>query len=260
MKLCGAGRFLLAILCIQWCLGTRLRASLRMGTGNTLGKIFRVTTFGESHGPVVGAVIDGCPPRVKLNLADIQKDLSRRRPGQSRISTPRSEDDCFELVSGVDDRGYTLGTPLTLIVKNKDQRSRDYEANALKYRPSHADATYDSKYGIRAISGGGRASARETVARVAAGAVAKQILRLYSNVEIIAYVSQLHTIEAEGIHPDAVTQEMVACPLPALASIPYFHRRSTLGSNVVWIFSCQGGEQCGAVPRCCSCEKDGAGN
>lgn len=196
--------------------------NLRMGTGNSFGKIFKVSTFGESHGVGVGVTIDGCPPRIPLTQEDIQVELNRRKPGQSRLTTPRNEDDVVEIISGVYD-GFTLGTPIGLIVRNKDQKSKDY-ANEMtaKYRPSHADATYDAKYGVRAIAGGGRSSARETIGRVAAGAIAKKILFLYSGVEIIGYVHSVQEIKLEFTDHDKVTEEMVEaniarCPDPNVA-------------------------------------------
>jgi len=139
--------------------------------GNTFGQLFRITTFGESHGGGVGVIIDGCPPRLELSAAEIQFELDRRRPGQSKITTPRQETDQCEILSGLFD-GQTLGTPISILVRNKDARSQDYDEMATTYRPSHADATYDAKYGIRNFQGGGRASARETIGRVAAGAIA----------------------------------------------------------------------------------------
>ena len=141
---------------------------LYMGTGNSFGKVFRISTFGESHGGGVGVIVDGCPPNIKLTNDDIQYELNRRKPGQSRLTTPRDEEDIAEILSGTYE-GVTLGSPIGIIVRNKDQRSKDYEDMAVKYRPSHADATYDAKYGVRAIAGGGRSSARETIGRVAAG-------------------------------------------------------------------------------------------
>lgn len=157
---------------------------LYMGTGNTFGKLFKITTFGESHGSGVGVILDGCPPRIPLSTEDIQKELDRRRPGQSRLTTPRDEDDIVEILSGTYD-GLTLGTPIGMLVRNKDQKSKDYnDALTTSYRPSHADATYDAKYGVRAVAGGGRSSARETIGRVAAGAVAKKILRLFRFVSL----------------------------------------------------------------------------
>ena len=164
--------------------------------GNTFGQLFRVTTFGESHGGGIGVVIDGCPPRIDISEADIQRELDRRRPGQSKVTTQRKEEDQCEILSGVFER-KTLGTPIALAVRNKDARPEDYSDIAGKFRPSHADYTYQAKYGIRNWQGGGRASARETIGRVAAGAVAKKILRsLYPNFEIVAYVTQIHDIAA----------------------------------------------------------------
>jgi len=160
------------------------RRCLRVqATGSTYGTNFRVTTFGESHGKGVGCVIDGVPPRLKLTQEEIQFELDRRRPGQSIITTPRKEEDTCEILSGVFD-GVTLGTPIAVVVRNKDQRSGDYSEMSVAYRPSHADATYDFKYGIRAVAGGGRSSARETIGRVAAGAVAKKLLKVVSGTEV----------------------------------------------------------------------------
>ena len=143
-----------------------------MGTGNTFGKVFRISTFGESHGGGVGVIVDGCPPRMPLTREDIQKELDRRKPGQSRLTTPRNEDDAVEIYSGTYD-DITLGTPIGMMVRNKDQKSNDYDTMAAKYRPGHPDATYDAKYGVRAVAGGGRSSARETLV-AAAGAIAKR--------------------------------------------------------------------------------------
>jgi len=165
--------------------------------GNTFGQLFRVTTFGESHGGGIGVVIDGCPPKIDISEADIQRELDRRRPGQSKLTTQRKEEDRCEILSGVFE-GKTLGTPIALAVRNKDARPEDYSEIADKVRPSHADYTYEAKYGIRNWQGGGRASARETIGRVAAGAVAKKILeRLYPNFEVVAYVTQIHDITAK---------------------------------------------------------------
>jgi chorismate synthase len=163
---------------------------------SSLGTHFRISTWGESHGPGVGVVIDGCPPRIPLCVEDIQKELDRRRPGQSKIVTPRKEDDKAEILSGVLD-GLTLGTPIGLFVRNTDQRPSAYTEMAQAYRPSHADYTYDAKYGIRAISGGGRSSARETIGRVAAGAIARKVLQQsLSGYECLAYVKTIKDIEA----------------------------------------------------------------
>lgn len=175
--------------------------------GNTFGHLFRITTFGESHGGGVGVVIDGCPPRLELSADEIQVELDRRRPGQSKITTPRKEEDRCEILSGVFE-GKTLGTPIAILVRNKDTRSQDYDEMAVKYRPSHADATYDAKYGFRNWQGGGRSSARETIGRVAAGAIAKKILKQIAGVEIIGYVKRIKDLEGV-IDPDQVTLEQV---------------------------------------------------
>lgn len=175
--------------------------------GNTFGHLFRITTFGESHGGGIGVVIDGCPPQLEISAAEIQVELDRRRPGQSKITTPRKEADTCEILSGVFE-GKTLGTPIAILVRNQDTRPQDYEEMALKYRPSHADATYDAKYGIRNWQGGGRSSARETIGRVAAGAIAKKILRQVANVEIIGYVKRIKDLEAI-VDPNTVTIEQV---------------------------------------------------
>ncbi len=188
--------------------------------GNTFGHLFRITTYGESHGGGVGVVIDGCPPQLEISESEIQVELNRRKPGQSRITTPRKESDICEIMSGVFE-GKTTGTPISILVRNKDARSQDYSEMASKYRPSHADATYDAKYGIRNYKGGGRSSARETIGRVAAGAIAKKILNQVADVEIIAYVKRIKDIEAE-VNPDTVTLEavesnIVRCPNPKCA-------------------------------------------
>lgn len=198
--------------------------SLTMGTGNSFGRVFRISTWGESHGGGVGVNLDGCPPRLQLTREEIQIDLDRRRPGQSRITTPRNEADAVEIISGLTPDGVTLGTPIAMLVRNKDQRSKDYLDNDMKvaYRPSHADATYDAKYGVRAIAGGGRSSARETIGRVAAGAVARKILKMYNGIEILAYVSKVQDIKAENVDDSTFTMEdvdsnIVRCPDAASA-------------------------------------------
>ncbi|EDR15687.1 uncharacterized protein LACBIDRAFT_181235 [Laccaria bicolor S238N-H82] len=160
---------------------------------STYGSLFRVTTYGESHCASVGAVVDGCPPGLQLSAADIQVQLSRRRPGQSNLTTPRDEKDLIHLQSGLE-HGVTLGTPIAFLVKNEDQRPHDYSETDLYPRPSHADYTYLEKYGIKASSGGGRSSARETVARVAAGAIAEKYLKLAYGIEIVAFVSSVGKI------------------------------------------------------------------
>jgi len=189
---------------------------------STFGTLFRVTTFGESHCRGVGAVIDGCPSNMPLTEADIQPQLDRRRPGQSRLSTDRSEADTVTILSGVEN-GRTLGTPVALLVANKDQRPGDYTAMRDIPRPSHADFTYQEKYGIRAASGGGRSSARETIGRVAAGAVAEKYLRETFGVEIVAWVSGVGTITApwpdmDTIGRDQVDNNPVRCPDVSIAA------------------------------------------
>ncbi|MFL6531492.1 MAG: chorismate synthase, partial [Chthoniobacterales bacterium] len=164
--------------------------------GSSFGQLFRITTFGESHGGGVGVVIDGCPPRVALSTDDIQRELDRRRPGQSSIVTQRDEADRAEILSGVFD-GQTLGTPIAILVRNNDADPEAYKKIVNIFRPSHADYTYEAKYGIRNWQGGGRASARETIGRVAAGAVAKLVLRkLFPDFAAVAYVTQIHEITA----------------------------------------------------------------
>ncbi|NEP12003.1 MAG: chorismate synthase [Symploca sp. SIO2C1] len=175
--------------------------------GNTFGHLFRITTFGESHGGGVGVVIDGCPPQLEISAEEIQLELDRRRPGQSKITTPRKESDTCEIVSGMF-KGKTLGTPIMIMVRNKDTRPQDYSEMAQTYRPSHADATYDAKYGIRNWQGGGRSSARETIGRVAAGAIAKKILSQAVGVEIVGYVKRIQHLEAI-VDPNSVTLEQV---------------------------------------------------
>ncbi len=183
-------------------------------SGNTFGNLFKITTWGESHGPGVGVVIDGCPAGIEISEKEIQKELDRRKPGQSKITTPRKEADSVEILSGVFE-GKTTGTPISLMVKNKDQMSNHYGKTKDKYRPSHADYVYDVKYGFRDHRGGGRASARETIGRVAAGAIAKKILKKHK-VEIIAYVTKIHALSAD-INPAKVKaadveKNAVRCP------------------------------------------------
>jgi chorismate synthase len=182
--------------------------------GSSFGVLFRITTFGESHGPALGVVIDGCPPRLTLDLDGIQAELDRRRPGQSRLVSQRKETDRVEILSGVLD-GVTLGTPIAMMIRNQDARSKDYEEIARVYRPSHADYTYDAKYGIRAVAGGGRASARETAGRVAAGAVAQQLLAT-RGASVIAWVDEVSGIAAavdeRTVARDAVDANDIRCP------------------------------------------------
>jgi chorismate synthase len=187
--------------------------------GSSFGVLFRITTFGESHGPALGVVIDGCPPRLALDIAQIQAELDRRRPGQSRLVSQRKEADRVEILSGVVN-GVTLGTPIAMTIHNQDARSKDYEEIASAYRPSHADYTYDAKYGIRAVAGGGRASARETAGRVAAGAVAQQVLAA-RGVRIVAWVDEVAGITAKvddaTVDRDAVDRNDIRCPDAAAA-------------------------------------------
>jgi chorismate synthase len=183
---------------------------------STFGSFFRVTTFGESHCKAVGAVIDGCPPNVALSEADIQPQLDRRRPGQSKLSTDRDEKDRVTILSGTEN-GVTLGTPIAVQVANRDQRPGDYRAMSDIPRPSHADYTYQMKYGVRASSGGGRSSARETIGRVAAGAIAEKWLRQSYHLDVIAWVSAVGTVVAPGldhkkIDRAAIDQSPVRCP------------------------------------------------
>eukprot|EP00803_Ostreobium_quekettii_P006989 evm.model.scf_3780.1 EVM.evm.TU.scf_3780.1 scf_3780:1420-6370(+) len=188
--------------------------------GSTFGHAFRVTTFGESHGKGVGCVVDGVPPRLPISVEEIQAELDRRRPGQSVITTPRKESDTCEVLSGLAD-GVTLGSPIAVLVRNKDQKSGDYGEMEVAYRPSHADATYDFKYGIRAVAGGGRSSARETIGRVAAGAVAKKLLDVVAGTQVLAFVNRVRDVEA-NVDLNAFTMEqvesnIVRCPDPATA-------------------------------------------
>jgi chorismate synthase len=188
--------------------------------GSSFGTLFRITTFGESHGIGLGVVIDGCPPRFALDLAHVQAELDRRRPGQSRLVSQRKEADQVEILSGVLD-GVTLGTPIAMVIRNQDARSKDYEEISHAYRPSHADYTYDAKYGIRAIAGGGRASARETAGRVAAGAVAQQLLA-QRGISIVAWVDEVAGIAASVddamVSRDQVDTNDIRCPDAATAS------------------------------------------
>jgi chorismate synthase len=189
--------------------------------GSTFGQAFRLTTFGESHGGAVGVVVDGCPPRLPLDLAEIQRDLDRRRPGQSSLTTPRQEADTAEILSGVFE-GLTLGTPIAIMVRNQDARPSAYEHMKDVFRPSHADWTTEAKYGIRNWQGGGRASARETVGRVAAGAIARKLLAIGAGIEVLAWVQRVHEVETK-LDPGSVTlasveSNPVRCPDPAAAA------------------------------------------
>src|ERR1700745_3879303 len=187
---------------------------------NSFGQLFRITTWGESHGGGVGVIVDGCPPRLELSEQDIQPDLDRRTPGQSKIVSPRQELDRVQILSGTFE-GKTLGTPICLWVKNEDARPEAYSEMASKFRPSHADYTYQAKYGFRNWQGGGRSSARETIGRVAAGAIARKLLRERYGVEILAYVKQVQRIMAK-VNPETVKvadieSSIVRCPDPTAA-------------------------------------------
>jgi chorismate synthase len=180
-------------------------------SGNSIGKLFTVTTFGESHGLALGAIVDGCPPGIELTEADLQLDLDRRKPGTSRHTTQRREADEVQILSGVFE-GKTTGTPIGLIIHNTDQRSKDYSNIASTFRPGHADYTYQQKYGLRDYRGGGRSSARETAMRVAAGAIAKKYLKEKCGIEIRGYLAQLGPIKAEKLDWDQVEQNPFFCP------------------------------------------------
>ncbi len=211
--------------------------------GSSFGHLFRISTFGESHGGGVGVIVDGCPPRLPLDSGMVQAELDRRKPGQSRITTPRREDDRVEILSGLLD-GVTLGTPIGMLVRNRDQRPQDYKEMEVAFRPSHADATYQAKYGIQARSGGGRASARETIGRVAAGAIAKQLLAHAGGSEVIAWVRRIHTIEAAvdpaSVSLTAVESNIVRCPDGATAE-RMIERIEAIGRE---------GDSCGGVIEC----------
>ncbi len=211
--------------------------------GSCFGELFRISTFGESHGGAVGVIVEGCPPKLELDLGKIQVELDRRKPGQSKITTPRKEPDQLEILSGLLGN-KTLGTPIAMMVRNKDQRPQDYKDMQVAFRPSHADATYQAKYGIQASSGGGRASARETIGRVAGGAIAKQLLAKTTNTEVLAWVKRIQNIEAE-IDSNLVTLEeieasIVRCPCPAKAKMMVDHIEAISRE----------GDSCGGVIEC----------
>jgi len=180
-------------------------------SGNSIGKLFTVTSFGESHGPALGCIVDGCPPGMALSVEDLQKDLDRRKPGTSRYTTQRQEADEVRILSGVFE-GRTTGTPIGLLIENTDQRSKDYGRIAEQFRPAHADYTYQQKYGIRDYRGGGRSSARETAMRVAAGAIARKYLLEHCGVQIRGYMSQLGPIKIENFDWDEVERNPFFCP------------------------------------------------
>jgi chorismate synthase len=212
--------------------------------GNTFGQFFRITTFGESHGGGIGVVIDGCPPKIDISEAEIQRELDRRRPGQSKITTQRKEEDRCEILSGIFE-GKTLGTPIGILVRNKDARPEDYTAIAKTFRPSHADFTYEAKYGIRNWQGGGRASARETIGRVAAGVIARKVLRaLYSKIDIVAYVAQIHEIVAKidraKVKISDVDANIVRCPDKTVAKkmISLIEKTRAEGDSLGGVIEC----------------------
>ena len=207
------------------------------------GQLFRISTWGESHGGGVGVVIDGCPPRIALREADLQRELDRRRPGQSEIVTPRAEPDTARILSGVFE-GKTLGTPICIVVMNQDARPESYREMETAYRPSHADYTYDAKYGIRNWQGGGRASARETIGRVAAGSVARKVLETFGPIEIVAYVRSIHELTAD-VDPATVTaaeveSNIVRCPDAAMAEkmIAFIKEVRSDGDSVGGVIEC----------------------
>jgi chorismate synthase len=210
---------------------------------NTFGHLFRVTTFGESHGGAVGVVVDGCPPRLSLSEKDIQPDLDRRRPGQSRIVTQRQEQDVVKILSGTFE-GRTLGTPIAMIVSNKDARPDAYREMMTRFRPSHADFTYQAKYGIRNWQGGGRASARETIGRVAAGAIARKWLSRTYGIEIVAFVTQIKDLAAKidlrCVKTRDVEKNIVRCPDPRTAKkmIAMIERIRKAGDSLGGIIQC----------------------
>jgi len=183
-------------------------------SGNSIGKLFTVTSFGESHGPALGCIVDGCPPGMPLSEEDLQTDLDRRKPGASRYTTQRRESDSVKILSGVFE-GLTTGTPIGMVIENQDQKSKDYSKIKDMFRPAHADYTYQQKYGIRDYRGGGRSSARETAMRVAAGAIAKKYLRESLGIEVRGYLSQLGPIKADLVDWNEVHNNPFFCPDPA---------------------------------------------
>jgi chorismate synthase len=212
--------------------------------GNTFGQLFRITTFGESHGGGIGVVIDGCPPKIDISEAEIQRELDRRRPGQSKITTQRKEEDRCEILSGVFE-GKTLGTPIGILVRNKGARPEDYAAIAKTFRPSHADFTYEAKYGIRNWQGGGRASARETIGRVAAGALARKVLRTFNaKIDIVGYVAQIHELGAKidrsKVKISDVDANIVRCPDKAAAKkmISLIEKTRANGDSLGGVIEC----------------------
>jgi chorismate synthase len=212
--------------------------------GNTFGQLFRVTTFGESHGGGIGVVIDGCPPKIDISEGDVQGELDRRRPGQSKITTQRKEEDRCEILSGIFE-GKSLGTPIAILVRNQDARPEAYAEMKKTFRPSHADFTYEAKYGIRNWQGGGRASARETIGRVAAGAIARKVLeKFYPKIDIVAYVRQVHEIVAKidksKVKTKDVEANIVRCPDNATAKkmISLIEQTREAGDSLGGVIEC----------------------
>ena len=211
--------------------------------GNSFGKLFKLTTFGESHGKALGAILEGCPAGLALDLEKLQHEMQRRKPGQSKITTQRKEEDEIELLSGVFE-GITTGTPIGILIPNSDQKSKDYAHIADAFRPSHADYTYFEKYGHRDYRGGGRSSARETAARVAGGAIAKQVLAT-KGITLQAYVSQVGEIQLHKsyteLNLDLAEENIVRCPDPELAEVMIAHidqvrkNRDTIGGVVTCV-------------------------
>src|ERR1700742_3251022 len=183
-------------------------------SGNTIGKLFTVTTFGESHGPAMGCIVDGCPPGMVISESDLQADVDRRRTGTSHFVSQRREGDVVRILSGVFE-GRTTGTPIGILIENTDARSRDYEKIKDRFRPGHADYTYQHKYGLRDYRGGGRSSARETVMRVAAGAIARRYLAERLGVRICGYLSQIGALKLDAIKPEFAYENPFFCPDPA---------------------------------------------
>lgn len=212
-------------------------------SGNSFGHTFKITTCGESHGGAVGVIIDGCPAGISITLDEIQYELDRRKPGQSHITTPRAETDTIHMLSGIFE-GVTTGTPILLLAYNKDVRSEDYNELKKLYRPSHADYTYLKKYGIRDYRGSGRASARETLARVAAGSIAKKYLKQELNIEILSYVEQVGHIKADidmqVVTPELIEANIIRCPDFAVAKemINYVEQIKAQGDSIGGVIRC----------------------
>jgi chorismate synthase len=210
---------------------------------SSFGRLFQISTWGESHGKAIGVVVDGCPSMIEISEADIQTELDRRRPGQSRITTQRREGDRIEILSGTFD-GKTTGTPISMLVMNEDARSKDYSEISEAYRPSHADYTYDAKYGFRDFRGGGRSSARETIGRVASGAIAQKILKQNLNTEIVAYVKQVHElvgeIDPQKVKRTHVEKNAVRCPDQTMAEqmFNFIDKTRKNGDSVGGIIEC----------------------